>query len=263
MQLHAATLPETPIQAIRRQLRVELLTRGRVVIVGLGGIGLILSRYLTLFLASFAEEEFRLLLCDGDAFEPANRYRMDVPDFDNKAAAVADQLSQLFGRSGLHLRWIPEFVTPANLEQVIQTGDCVFLCVDNHATRKLVSDRCRQLSDIVLISGGNDGVEHGQQGTYGNVQVYVREAGRDRTAPLDRFHPEIATPLDHNPAELDCMEQAAAGTPQLLFTNLAIASAMANALLRLLMCGDRPIYDEVCLDIVEATSVPQWLKGVS
>jgi len=50
---------------------------------------------------------------------------MDVPDFD-KASAVADQLSQLFGRAGLHVRWIPEFVTEQP-EQVIQPGDCVFL----------------------------------------------------------------------------------------------------------------------------------------
>jgi molybdopterin/thiamine biosynthesis adenylyltransferase len=259
MQTSGTALSETAVEAIRRRLHIELLTRGRVVIIGLGGIGLILSRYLTLFLSAF-EEEFRVLLCDGDAFEPANRYRMDVPDFDNKAVAVADQLSELFGRPGLHLRWLPEFVTPQNVEQVIQPGDCVFLCVDNHATRKLASDRCRELPDVVLISGGNDGIEHGQQGTYGNVQVYVREGGRDRTAPLDRFHPEIASPPDRNPADLDCLELAAAGAPQLLFANLAIASAMANALLRLLMSGDQAMYDEVCLDVLEATTAPQWLQ---
>ena len=173
LQPNTAKVPETPIDTIRLRLGVELLTRGRIVIIGLGGIGLILSRYLTLFLAAFSEE-FRVLLCDGDAFEPANSYRMDVPDFDNKAVAVADQLAQLFGRSGLHLRWVPEYVTAENVQQVIQSGDCVLLCVDNHATRKLVSDHCGQLHDVVLISGGNDGVEHDQRGTYGNVQLYVR-----------------------------------------------------------------------------------------
>lgn len=260
MQPSAANISESAINTIRRRLGVEFLTRGRIVIIGLGGIGLILSRYLTLFLAAFTEE-FRVLLCDGDAFEPANRYRMDVPEFDNKAVAVADELAQLFGRGGLHLRWVPEYVTAENVQQVIQSGDCVFLCVDNHATRKLVSDHCGQLQNVVLISGGNDGVEHDQHGTYGNVQLYVRDDGRDRTAPLDRFHPEIAAPSDRNPAELDCLDLVTSGTPQLLFANLAIASAMANALLRLLMCHDEQPYDEVCLDILEATSVPQWLSS--
>ena len=84
--------------------------------------------------------------------------------------------------------------------------------------------------------------------------------GHDCTAPLDRFHPEIAAPPDRNPAELDCLELVTSGTPQLLFANLAIASAMANVLLRLLMCHDEQSYDEVCLDILEATCVPQWLS---
>ena len=92
MQPSAAQVPETAVDTIRRRLGVEFLTRGRIVVIGLGGIGLILSRYLTLFLAAFTEE-FRVVLCDGDAFEPANSYRMDIPDFDNKAVAVADQLA--------------------------------------------------------------------------------------------------------------------------------------------------------------------------
>src|SRR5262249_62417186 len=116
---------------------------------------------------------------------PENTYRMDVPDFDNKAVAAANSLARLFGRPGLHLRWVPQYVTRENV-QTIQAGDCVLLCVDNHATRKLVRDRCAELPDVVLISGGNDGVENGQAGTHGNVQVYVRTGGRDLNPPLGR-----------------------------------------------------------------------------
>src|SRR5580704_17363403 len=136
--MNALTTP-TAVETIRRRLRTDLLTRSRVVVIGLGGIGMILARYLVLFLSAFKEDEFRVVLCDGDAFSPENTYRMDVPDFDNKAVAVASQMAQLFGRAGLHLRWVPEYVTSQNIEKVIQPGDCVFLCVDNHATRKLVS----------------------------------------------------------------------------------------------------------------------------
>jgi hypothetical protein len=63
---------------------------------------------------------------------------------------------------------------------------------------------------------------------------------------------------------LSCLELAPAGAPQLLFANLAVASAMCNALLRLVLLRDgKPMYDEVALDIVDAVSTPLWLSGAS
>src|SRR5262249_60475714 len=82
-----------------------------------------------------------------------------------------------------------------NVGQLIRNGDHVLLCVDNHPTRKLVSDHCGTLANVALFSGGNEGVEPPRErGTYGNVQVYLRKGGRDLTVPLTRFHPEIANP---------------------------------------------------------------------
>ncbi len=152
------------------------------------------------------------------------------------------------------------------MRELIHDGDCVFLACDNHATRKLVGQHCSSgsLSDVVLISGGNDGIEDGLTGTYGNVQIYVRKDGTDITTPIERFHPEIANPTDQPPDELSCLELAAAGTPQLSFVNLAVASAMCNALLRLLMSRDKlPMYDELALDILDAASTPLWLSAQS
>jgi molybdopterin/thiamine biosynthesis adenylyltransferase len=278
------------MDTISQQLNPGLLTRGRIVQIGLGGIGQILSRYLVMFLSSLKEHEFRVVFVDGDAFEPDNGYRMDIPDFANKAEATGRALHERFGRPGLHLRWLPEYVSPKNIKRVIAEGDLVLLGVDNHATRLLASKRLRRLKDGVLISGGNDGVDPaaGQRGTYGNVQVYVRENGRDVTAPLEKFHPDIAKPADKSPAELDCIELAAAGAPQLLFANLAAASAMGNALVRLVMSPgrignpshdnpshdnsshDNPshgkssherMYDEACFDLCEAVTTPHWLLG--
>jgi hypothetical protein len=248
------------VRAIARQLALDPLTRGRVVQIGLGGIGTPLARLVVHFLASFREQEFRVVLCDGDAFEPDNAYRMDVPDFGNKAAAVARDLGQRFGRPGLHLRWVPEYLTVRNARKVITEGDLVLATVDNHATRKLIGDRCRRLRNVTLISGGNDGVEDGRRGTYGNVQVYARAGGRDLHPPLDRFHPEIARPADRNPADLDCLELAGAHAPQISLVNAAVATAMAGALLRLLMAPEK-MYDEISLDIFEGVSVPHWLAA--
>ncbi len=127
----------------------------------------------------------------------------------------------------------------------------MLLCVDNHATRRTVSRRVSALCDALLISGGNDGVGAdssgtARHGTYGNVQIHVRSAGADLTPSLERFHPEIATPADRSPAELACTELLAS-TPQILFTNLAAASAILNALL-LALSGELH-YPELAFDI--------------
>jgi molybdopterin/thiamine biosynthesis adenylyltransferase len=269
---HAAAIAgparESAAHAILRPLDTSILTRGRVVSIGLGGIGLFLNRTVAVFFAGLCQAmngdgRIDMLLCDGDAFALENAYRMDIPNFGNKAAVLAEELLERFDSPGLNIRWLGEYVTTDNVERIIQNGDCVLLACDNHATRQLVNRRCSggQLTDVVLISGGNDGVEEGQRGTYGNVQVYVRAGGRDITAPLDRYHPEIAAPADKSPGEMSCVEAAAAGVPQLVFTNLAMASAMCNALLRLLMPHeDEPLYDEVSLDIFDATCLPHWFS---
>jgi hypothetical protein len=262
---------ELPSEVIRRMLDTDVVTRGQVLVIGLGGIGLHLAGPLATFLGSLGDglgdnDTVHLVLCDGDEFAPENLYRMDVPNFGNKAQVVGQELLRRTGSPALVVRWISQYVTPENVSQFIQEGDCVLLACDNHATRKLVGAHCSsgRLKNVVLISGGNDGVEDTLRGTYGNVQVYVREDGRDLTAPIERFHPEIAHPADRAPDELDCLEMAAAGVPQLSFVNLAVASSMCNALLRLMMRrGSGPMYDEVALDVLEATSAPLWLSAAA
>lgn len=244
-------------------LDTDLLTAGRVSVIGLGGIGSILATYLTMFLAALRDSTVRMLLIDGDAFEERNRERMDVPELGNKATAWCRVLLGKFGRPRLSIRPVDSFVRTDNVEQIISERDVCFACVDNHATRKLVSDRCQMLSDIVLISGGNDGVEGGQRGTYGNVQVFRRRGGVEMSPPLTRFHPEIREPSDKVP-EVSCADLAATTAPQILFANLAAASAMLNALYRILRVDQKdPMYAEACFDILEAKMVPHWLGPTS
>jgi hypothetical protein len=259
---------EQPIQVILRLLDCEIVTRGRVVIIGLGGTGAYLVRPLATFLASLHDarsgDPIELVLCDGDSFAAENSYRLDIVDFGNKAEVVGREIIERLASSLLTVRWVSQYVTQQNIAEIIQDGDCVLVACDNHATRKLVGRHCTSamMRDIVLISGGNDGIEDNRAGTYGNVQVYVRKHGNDCTAPIERFHPEIANPADRTPDELSCLELAVAGAPQLLFANLAVASAMCNALLRLMMSrDDRPMYDEVALDVVQGVSAPLWISG--
>ena len=201
------------------------------------------------------------MLIDGDAFEPQNASRMLFSEHGNKAAVVRDDLTEGLGESYLSIVAVEEYVTPDNLPRLVREGDTVLLAVDNHATRKLVSDHARTLSDVCLVSGGNDGVGPDsagtvQRGTYGNVQVFVRRAGQDVTPPLTEFHPEIADPADRTPTEVSCTE-ALASTPQILFANLAVASAILNAFW-LHLC-DALHYPEACLDIHDARMQPMPL----
>ncbi|NLX99362.1 MAG: hypothetical protein GXY83_24760 [Rhodopirellula sp.] len=255
--------PLSAIEVIRSRVDLSLLTKGTVVIIGLGGIGSILAHYLLLFLASL-KDEFHVLLCDGDSYEPSNQYRIVVPDFANKAIAQASWLNENLGRPGLYIRPYPQYLNDKNRREVIQERSLVCLAVDNHATRLLASRTVAELCNGVLISGGNDGVGPGETGSYGNIQIYGRIDNCDAFgAPLQRFHPEIANPADRNPDELGCIELAASGAiPQVLFMNLAVASAMCNAVWRLLMPpADERMYDEVCFDILDAESRPRWLTG--
>ncbi len=210
--------------------------------VGIGGIGCALLPFLCRYL-QYAGERARLTLIDGDRFERANAARQDFASLGNKAEVKSLELAREF--EALAFRSVPEYVTADNVARLIGEGEIVFLMVDNHASRHLVSRHAADLSDLTLISGGNDFED-------GNVQIYVRQAGQDLTPALGRYHPEIAHPEDQNPATMSCEELMAAGAPQLLFTNLMVASLMLNAFYAIRQ--GRLNYSEVYLDIVQNVS---------
>jgi molybdopterin/thiamine biosynthesis adenylyltransferase len=245
----------TPVR--NQRLQPHLPDHASVKLIGLGGVGSIVARYGALFLASL-DRETRLVLVDGDAFESGNASRMFFGDCGSKAAVTRNELLPRFAESSLSLVAVEEYLTPDNIGRLIQEEDLVLLTVDNHATRKLVSDHCARLNNVCLISGGNDGVGEDnsgkvRRGTYGNVQVYVRSNGQDLTWPLTRHHPEIKSPADRLPTDLSCTELVTS-VPQILFANLATASAILNALW-LHLCGALH-YSELAFDIADGLMRP-------
>lgn len=213
-------------------------------VIGLGGIGGALAPFLVRYLEYSDGERHRVTLVDGDSFERKNAPRQAFAALGNKARVKAEELAAHF--PNVSLRAIPEYVTAGNIHRVIREGDVVFLAVDNHKTRKLVSDHCATLQQVLLISGGNELTD-------GNVQVFHRE-GRDLTLPLTRFHPEIESPADLSPADEGCEVLLQTSAPQLLFMNLAIASAMLSAFYA--WREGRLSYDEVYLDLLLNKSQP-------
>ncbi len=206
--------------------------------IGIGGIGCALLPFLCRYL-QYAGDPARLTLIDGDRFERSNASRQAFSALGNKAEVKSMELAREF--EALAFRSVSEYVTTDNAARLLNEGDTVFLMVDNHASRNLVSRHAASLAELTLISGGNDYED-------GNVQVYLRQAGQDLTPSLSRYHPEIADPQDRNPAALSCEELMAAGAPQLLFANLMVASLMLNAFYALRQ--GRLSYSEVYLDIV-------------
>ncbi len=238
------------------ELTCQLAPGARVKIIGLGGIGCIVLEFLSRYLKSQRHiPGVRLVLIDGDRFEPSNDQRMGFQTLGNKAEVKAAETVQALAPCELSVVPVNQFVGEQNIRDLIKPGDYVLLCVDNHPTRRLVAEHCQTLKETALFSGGNEGVDPPRErGVYGNVQVHIRKRGRDITAPITRFHPEIAQAAGDLPGGPNCGELALS-TPQILFANLAVASALCSAFFAYVTGNLR--YQEVKLDILENRLLPQ------
>ncbi len=236
-----------------KKLTPQIKEGTAVKVIGLGGVGSIVARYGSIFLAAL-KTPCRMVLIDGDSFEPKNASRMFFGDYGNKAEVVHNELLPRFGESMMELTNLPAYVDSNNVANLIRDGNIVILCLDNHASRKLINEHAKTLRNIVLISGGNDGVTENERGSFGNVQIYIRRDGKDVCHDLAKFHPEIREPKDKLPTDLSCAE-ALESTPQLMMANLAVASAILNALY-LLLSGCLH-YEEIAFDIADGWMRPQ------
>ena len=194
----------------------------RINIIGIGGVATWLLRPLLKFIeVTYAKvgelSDVEIVLIDGDTFTETNADRQIFERCENKALVVAKQCTEQF--PSIFIRPVPEYVTRENIASLITKGDIVLMCVDNYSTRKLISDHAEDLTDIVIISGGNNFTD-------GNVQCFVREKGENKTLSIaNEYHPEIQFPRDKNPGEIGCRERAESA-PQLIAMNMRIASDM-------------------------------------
>jgi molybdopterin/thiamine biosynthesis adenylyltransferase len=176
-----------------------------------------------MFLAYGDFPQVEVSLIDGDTYEERNRERQLFTDIGPKATVTANRLRELF--PDLMFWDHPDYVDEDNVVRFIREDDVVFLCVDNHTSRKLVSDRAEELDNVTIISGGNDYHD-------GQVIVHVRRDGKDLTLPVAKHKDDIANPEDEHPRDVQEREGCdvqAASAPQLVVTNNAIAALMLNA----------------------------------
>ena len=221
----------------------------RIVLVGLGGIGSQLLPSLVRYLAFRPEPRPLLVLVDGDAYEPGNRTRQVFPESAigvNKAEALAEVYR------GLTVQAVADYLTDENVATIIRDGDLVLLAVDNHWSRFLVDRHLAGLQEVTLISGGNDETD-------GNVQLVRRRDGTSVDGHLTEIHPEIGMATEEEPRGDGCQGMAAE-RPQLLVTNLMVASAMLSCLWQITERGSVP-YSEVYLDAIQnAARSRSWFR---
>lgn len=227
----------------------------KVKVIGCGGIGTCLVDTLCRYLNYSEFTDIEVSLIDGDTYEERNRERQVFRNIGPKASITAERLREEFPRL---IFWDhPVYLADHNIISLLRENDFVFSCVDNHKTRKLVSERAEELDDFTLISGGNDLED-------GNVQIHIRRGGENITVPITQYHLEIKNPQDNNPGDIDegregCQEQAAI-SPQLLIMNNLIAAHMLKAFYAVQKGyheKNPKEYSEFYLDIISGKVVPR------
>jgi molybdopterin/thiamine biosynthesis adenylyltransferase len=201
----------------------------RILIIGIGGVGTPLVKlmmtycyYSKEFYKKFLNdnEQLEFILIDGDYFEEKNRDRQFFQDMGisrNKAEVLTEEMQDLF--SNLNIQFISDFVDKNNVNNIIQENDVIFSCVDQNASKKIISDRCKELENFTLISGGNSYHET-------TVQIHCRRDGKDITPAIDKYHPDLQNPTDKHPNDMSC-EELYNSEPQLIFTNNLVSINMA------------------------------------
>jgi len=211
-------------------------------IIGLGGIGSVLSNTLSRYIDS-KQTPVTINLIDGDRYEAKNLERQEFTSFGNKATVKSRELSEKF--RNINFRDYPTFVDNITAPEIIKENSMIFVAVDNHKTRKLVSDYAKKLNDIIIISGGNELTD-------GNIQIYIKKGGVELTPNLTDYHPEIENAEDKSPNEMSC-EELSKSAPQLFFTNFMVAAHMCSAFYNIIEKNNYKI-SEVYFDLLTMNS---------
>ena len=225
-------------------------------IIGLGGIGSVLVNTISRFLNSNENlKPITIKLVDGDDYEYKNISRQEFYNYGNKANVKKRELSNRF--QNIDYLDFQMFLDENNISEIVTENSIVFVSVDNHKTRRLVSNYAKKLNNVIVISGGNELTD-------GNVQIFIRKGGENVTPSLTDYHPEIENPLDKSPDEMSC-EELSHAEPQLYFTNFMVAGHMCSAFYNIIERNNYKI-SEVYFDILSMNSnsktrVPKNIRG--
>jgi len=188
----------------------------KIYIVGLGGIGSELSEKISRFINYSIKDSFDIVLIDGDSYEHKNLERQVFENMKNKAESKLEELNRKF--KNICFSSFNDYINKDNINSIIKDNCIIFICVDNHPTRKLISDHASKLNNVILISGGNEYED-------GNAQLFIKLNGNSLTPKITDYHPEIENPVGKMPHEMSC-EELSQSEPQLYFANCFAAILM-------------------------------------
>jgi molybdopterin/thiamine biosynthesis adenylyltransferase len=211
----------------------------RVIIVGAGGIGSLLSRSIAMTL-EWKLPGSALLIVDGDTYEIKNKERQFFNGMGNKADVLASELATQFEKTFIIPIpcWVVDKVENKGKEQeteldgspaagkiaasdLIAEDDVIFAVVDNFKARKQLIDAATKLGNVDVFLGGND------ERYFGSTYHYAKRDGIELVDHPSVWHDEYVDPPDRNPGELSCQERAELeGGTQLLATNMAVTAAL-------------------------------------
>jgi molybdopterin/thiamine biosynthesis adenylyltransferase len=191
------------------------------------------------------DNEWQFVVIDGDNYEAGNLERqLFTPSFVgmNKAESMADMYNRY------PIRAVPRFIGREDLQTMMNDGDVVLICADNHSIRALVQERALELANATIINAGNEMID-------GTVQLFVRRDGVNETPPITFLHPEIQYIGEEDRAPMSCQQVAALpGGGQLILANAAAAMHMMEALYRLHYAPSIPLnWTEINFDLAEGT----------
>lgn len=218
----------------------------RIAIIGCGGIGSYLAIPLVRFLCSLEEDKRpkELVFVDGDKYEESNTNRQEFilqQIGQNKADAQAFRYSRVYGEA-MDFDAVQEYIGEGNVASVIPENTAVFMCVDNHVCRRIVSKHCQSMQNVILITGGNELVD-------GNVQIYMKVDGKELFNPIEKRHPEILTANDGDRSAMSCEELAQLPSGgQIIFTNAFAALIMCTMFYNVVV-REKTEWQEVFFDI--------------
>lgn len=215
----------------------------RLVFVGLGGIGSWLVEPLIRY---FNRDALSVVLVDGDHVETKNLARQsfstnEVREY--KTEGLRRRLTTLFPNAQIVARFF--YVEESNVAEVIQEGDAVFVCPDNHRARNTISKEAVGKSNITVFTAGNELYD-------GSCHVYVKKDGVELTHDFMHRHPEAQ---DGPERAEGCDELIDMGEVQLITVNFMMASMVFMAVHQVYCYGNFRDKEKVW------TALPQEVYG--
>lgn len=220
-----------------------------IVVIGCGGTG---SQLLPMLmqLCSNLDDIVNITLVDGDIYERKNlaNQRCILADVGkNKAKVSAERYSMIYPK--LKISYYENYITDKiQIHDLFEGRDrtirIIIGCVDNTATRKLLSEYSNKINKTIYIDSGNDSGKgssnrDGQIVTGVNIciheNVYGRLSNMQYKLPnVADIYPEIKSNTDDIKTVGTCM-RFSDDYPQNIATNMLAATLLMNTITNILM----------------------------